>query len=85
MSPLRDKAYLSVDEVAAQFGVTPTTVYRLAQRGSLPGFKVGGQWRFSHEMLDSWVADRVTVKWLQAEHARPSATARHAAHGERMR
>ena len=62
-----DKRYLSVEEVAKHFGVTPTTVYRLAQKGLLPGFKVGFQWRFSQEMLESWVADQVTVEWFKAE------------------
>lgn len=64
---MSEKAYFSVDEVARRFGINPTTVYRLAQRGALPGFKVGGQWRFSQDMLESWVADQVTVERLKAE------------------
>jgi len=51
--------YLSVDEVAERFGVNPTTVYRLIRRGGLPAFKVGGQWRFSSEMLTAWVSCQV--------------------------
>lgn len=62
-----EKSYLSVEDVAKRFGVNPTTVYRLAQRGLLPGFKVGIQWRFSRAMLESWVADQVTIKQLKAE------------------
>ncbi len=62
-----DKEYLTVEEVAGRFGVNPTTVYRLAQRGTLPGFKVGNQWRFSRQMLELWVADQVTVERLRAE------------------
>lgn len=66
---MADKAYLNIDDVARWFGVTSGTVYRLAQRGDLPGFKVGGQWRFSEEMLEAWVADQVTVERLRAEDA----------------
>ena len=62
-----DKEYLTVEEVAGRFGVTPTTVYRLAQRGTLPGFKVGNQWRFSRQMLEGWVADQVMVERMRAE------------------
>ena len=58
---IADKAYLTVEEVAKRFGVNPTTVYRLAQRGRLPGFKVGNQWRFSETRLEEWVADRERV------------------------
>ena len=64
---MTEKPYLSIHEVAKHFGVTPTTVYRLAQRGDLPGFKIGNQWRFSHMMLESWVADQVTVERIKAE------------------
>ncbi len=67
-----EKPYLSVEAVAKRFGVNATTVYRLAQRGSLPGFKVGNQWRFSEEMLESWVADQVTIERLRAEDQKSS-------------
>ena len=59
--------YLSIGEVAETLGVNATTVYRLAQKGALPGFKVGSQWRFSGEQLESWIADQVTIEWLKAE------------------
>lgn len=53
--------YLTVEDVARRFSVNVTTVYRLAQRGRLPAFKVGNQWRFSETRLDQWVADRERV------------------------
>ena len=56
-----DTSYLTVEEVAERFGVNITTVYRLAQQGRLPGFKVGNQWRFSEARLEEWVADRERV------------------------
>lgn len=59
---MSQKQYLTVEDVAKRFGVNSTTIYRLVQKGSLPAFKVGGQWRFSDEMLSSWVVDQVTVE-----------------------
>ncbi len=65
------KAYLTIEDVAKRFGITTSTAYRLAQGGELPGFKIGGQWRFSEALLDSWVVDQVTIKQLKAdEHLR---------------
>jgi len=61
------KAFLTVEEVARQFGVNTTTVYRLAQNGKLPAFKVGGQWRFSPDMLENWVIDQVTIERLKKQ------------------
>ena len=71
-----DKPYLSVEDLARRFGVNPTTVYRLVQRGLLPGFKVGMQWRFSREMLESWITDQVMIKRLKAEDEQVSRAAR---------
>ncbi len=68
---MSDKSYWSVEDVAKRFGITATTVYRLAQRGVLPGFKIGGQWRFSPEMLESWVADQVTIEQFRTEEQTP--------------
>ncbi len=62
-----EKTYLTVEEVASRFGIAPTTVYRLAQRGKLPAFKVGGQWRFSPSILEAWVADRMTMGQLKMD------------------
>ena len=57
---MADKPNLSVEETARWLSVTPRTVYRLVKGGRLPGFKVGGQWRFSRAILEAWVADEVT-------------------------
>lgn len=35
-----------------------TTLYRMLSEGRLPGFKVGGQWRFSRQEIDAWLNER---------------------------
>lgn len=49
---------LTVRQVAAYLSVNEKTVYRLAQRGELPGFKVAGAWRFQLTDLDQWISSR---------------------------
>ena len=56
-----EKIYLTVEEVAKRFGVNATTVYRLVQKGRLPAFKVGNQWRFSETRLEAWVTDHERI------------------------
>ncbi len=46
---------LTVRQVAAYLSVNEKTVYRLAQRGELPGFKVAGAWRFQPADIDCWI------------------------------
>jgi excisionase family DNA binding protein len=46
---------LTISEMAALLKIAERTVYSLAQRGEIPGFKVGGQWRFSRAAIDNWI------------------------------
>ena len=77
-------AVLTVREVAAYLNVGEKTIYRLAQRGELPGFKVAGTWRFRHADMDAWIEGR------KAEVVKDESTDRHSlcsvrAHASRTR
>jgi len=49
---------LTLPEVAVLLKVAEKTVYTMAQRGQLPAFKVGGQWRFKLSDLEQWIEDQ---------------------------
>ena len=49
---------MSVHDVADLLNVDAKTIYRLAQRGELPGFKVAGAWRFQRDDLRRWIDQR---------------------------
>lgn len=49
---------MTVQEVATYLNVNAKTVYRLAKKGELPGFKVAGAWRFRRVDIDGWIEDR---------------------------
>ncbi len=38
--------------------VDRTTIYHLLKGGQLPGFKVGGQWRFSQRDVEAWLREQ---------------------------
>jgi excisionase family DNA binding protein len=46
---------MTVGDVAAYLNVDAKTVYRLASRGALPGFKVAGTWRFKTADINAWI------------------------------
>ncbi|HIF5593281.1 TPA: methylation-associated defense system helix-turn-helix domain-containing protein MAD1 [Vibrio parahaemolyticus] len=46
---------LTLKDVAAYLKLAEKTAYRLASEGKLPGFKVGGSWRFKREDLEAWI------------------------------
>ncbi|PAO30852.1 DNA-binding protein [Vibrio vulnificus] len=51
---------LTLKEVAAYLKLAEKTAYRLASEGKLPGFKVGGSWRFKREDLEAWIEQQKT-------------------------
>jgi len=53
---------LTLDEVAAYLKAGKKTVYRLAQQGQIPGFKLGGTWRFRRTELDRWIGAQIAEK-----------------------
>lgn len=49
---------LTLKEVAEYLKLAEKTAYRLAAEGNLPGFKVGGSWRFKREDIESWIEEK---------------------------
>ena len=47
-----DAEILTIREVAVYLKVTERTIYRLAADKKIPGFKVGGAWRFSKKEIE---------------------------------
>ena len=48
-----------IDRLAAYLHMMPATVVKLAERGKLPGRRVGGEWRFSAAEIHHWLEDRI--------------------------
>ena len=49
---------LTLKEVAKYLKLAEKTAYRLAAEGKLPGFKVGGSWRFKQSDIDAWIKEQ---------------------------
>lgn len=62
-----DGEILTLEEVAAYLKAGKRTVYRLAQKGEIPAFKLGGTWRFRRSELGSWIAESINKKKPEAE------------------
>ncbi len=46
---------LTLQEIAKRLQISETTLYKLARNGKIPAIKVGNQWRFKMEDIDSWL------------------------------
>lgn len=46
---------MTIEEVAQYLQLSRDTVYKFAQKGKIPASKIGKQWRFKRDEIDSWV------------------------------
>lgn len=49
---------LTIKEVAAYLKIKEKTAYRLVADGKIPGFKVGGSWRFRQSEIETWIDEQ---------------------------
>lgn len=49
---------LTIKEVADYLKIREKTAYRLVAEGKIPGFKVGGSWRFRRTEIEHWIDDQ---------------------------
>lgn len=49
---------LTIKEVADYLKVNERTIYRLANKGEIPAFKVGNNWRFERAEIAKWMSNQ---------------------------
>lgn len=50
-----DDEILTIQEIATFLKIKEKTAYDLVAKGELPGFKVGGSWRFRRSDIEEWI------------------------------
>ncbi len=49
---------LTIKDVAIYLKLAEKTAYKLVAEGKLPGFKVGGSWRFKQADIEQWIEEK---------------------------
>jgi len=52
---------LTIHELADYLKLNEKTAYRLVAQGEIPGFKVGGSWRFQKVEILNWVKNQAST------------------------
>ena len=47
--------WLTIDELATYLKVSRAKLYQMSQNAEIPASKIGNQWRFNHEEIDTWM------------------------------
>lgn len=63
-----DAEILTVREVSKYLRVSISTVYRLAERHDIPGFKIATDWRFSRALLDRYMREQAAITQARGKH-----------------
>jgi len=50
-----DTELLTAEEVAQHLRLPLSTVYKLVQDKTIPGFKIGKHWRFRKDTIENWI------------------------------
>ena len=52
--------WLTITELSGYLK-TSSRLYQMAQKGELPGSKIGTQWRFDRDRIDAWMNEKLNA------------------------
>lgn len=55
---MTDENILTLQDLSAYLKIAEKTLYGYAQKGTLPGIKIGSAWRFRKVDIDAWMEER---------------------------
>ena len=57
--------YLTTEELAVRYRVTPHQITKMARRGQIPGFKFGKLWRFRKSDIAAWESRHIVIDSIE--------------------
>ncbi len=55
---MKPEDIITIREVANYLKIAEKTAYKLVLEGVIPGFKVGGSWRFRRSEIERWIREQ---------------------------
>ena len=53
-----EEEILTLQELSGYLKIAEKTLYGYAQKGTIPGIKIGSAWRFRKADIDAWLEER---------------------------
>ncbi len=53
---------MDIRQAAEYLGISDDSLYRYANEGLVPAFKLGNRWRFKRDLLDAWMVEKSGVR-----------------------
>lgn len=55
---MADNKFMTIEELAVYLRLTEQKLYKLSQRGRIPAYKFGREWRFKKDRIDEWIEEQ---------------------------
>ena len=52
--------FMTIDEIAKYLKLKKQKLYKLAQKGGIPAYKFGREWRFRTDRIEQWIEEHET-------------------------
>ena len=62
MEKIQNKQIMDIKEVSEYLGIGKSKIYSLIKMKKIPASKIGRQYRFSKEIVDGWLRDKIITK-----------------------
>jgi excisionase family DNA binding protein len=62
MEETQNKQIMDIKEVSKYLGIGKSKIYNLIKMKKIPAYKIGRQYRFSKEIVDGWLKDKIITK-----------------------
>lgn len=59
---------MTLSQLAEYLQLGKSTVYKMVQKGEIPGIKIANQWRFDKKEIDEWIKKKKISKgkkWIR--------------------
>jgi len=53
---------MTLSQLAEYLQLGKSTVYKMVQKGEIPGIKIANQWRFDKKEIDEWIKRQKSLK-----------------------
>ncbi|MCL2485052.1 MAG: helix-turn-helix domain-containing protein [Endomicrobia bacterium] len=57
-----NKQIMDIKELSEYLGIGKSKIYSLIKMKKIPASKIGRQYRFSKEIVDNWLKDKIVTK-----------------------
>ncbi len=58
-------AIIDINELAEYLGISPVTAVKKAEKGKIPGFKIGRLWRFRTSSIEKWIIEQEELEYFR--------------------